>query len=451
MPLPASLNAKEPQNSIASISQGDVNSYFMIACRSKNSFYSSDAFDVESSTELYTSSHVINSSQVIFAQRIHNCRTVSHSYDCANSAFLFDCRNCEFCFGGTNLRNRKYVLFNKQLTKEEYETAVAAIDLSCRSVFKEQLGKFHELMKREGFWPENFNEKAPQSTGEYLRNCTRMQNCFNCFEGPTDSSWCVWSYGKSERNYFCVGPLDGADDYFVSACLESSGCKLSMNLTRCQNVEYSANCTNCKNCFGCVGLSRKKFCILNRQYTEQDYWTELDRIKCLLLERGEYGRPFSGKFSTSYFYEGVAGQNLAATEAERTKYGFDLFDPESEGAIGELSGARTLRDSNEVPDCAEAVNVAEWAGVPLLDKSVNRRFAFLRPELEFYKQLKIAPPSEHFITRVKNLYQTANIFIMEDASCAKCGKQLRIAKNVTFKNRKHLCREDYLNFLESRG
>lgn len=40
IPLPATLNVKEPQGSIAIISQGEVNSYFTIGCQGKNSFYS---------------------------------------------------------------------------------------------------------------------------------------------------------------------------------------------------------------------------------------------------------------------------------------------------------------------------------------------------------------------------------------------------------------------------
>src|SRR3989338_1218067 len=188
IPLPATLNVKEPQHSIAIISQGEVNSFFTIGCQGKNSFYSSDGLDMESSSEVYGGHHVTNSFQIICGQRIYDCRVVSHSYDCSSSAFLFDCRNCEYCFGGTNLRNRKYVFFNEQLTAEVYEQRIKNIDLFRRSVFNRYQKEFETLMETQAYWPENFNEKSPDSSGEYLRNVIHCQNCFNCFEGPKDNT-----------------------------------------------------------------------------------------------------------------------------------------------------------------------------------------------------------------------------------------------------------------------
>ena len=406
---------------------------------------------MESSSEVYGVHHVANSIQAIYGERIHNCRAVSHSYDCIDSTFLFDCRNCESCFGGTNLRNRKYVFFNEQLTAEAYADCIKEIDLSRRSVFEEYQQKFEALMETKAYWPENFNEKCERSTGEYLRNCVDCENCFNCFGGPRDNAWCAWAYGKAEGNYFSLGAIDASHNYFSVAALECQNTIASLNVTRCRNVEYSINCLNCEDCFACVGLNRKRFHIFNQPYAEEDYWREVDRLKCLMLDRGEYGSPFPQSFTTSYFFESVAGQNLAATEADRQKYGFALFDPESEGAIGELANASAMKSSKEVPDAIDDVDVSAWAGVPLFDEACGRRFAFLRPELEFYKRFHIAPPTEHFITRVKRLYQTANVFLMEDAACAQCQKTLQVATNVTFKNRRHLCRECYLGYLEKNG
>ncbi|MBI4598777.1 hypothetical protein HY734_01105 [Candidatus Uhrbacteria bacterium] len=451
VPLPATLNVKEPQNSIAVISQGETNSYFTIGCQGKNSFYSSDGLDMESSSEIYGVQHVADSYQAIYGERVHNCRAVSHSYDCANSSFLFDCRNCEDCFGGTNLRNRRHVFFNRQLTPEAYAERMRDIDLSRRSVFGAYRRKFEELMAADAYWPENFNEKSPDSTGEYLRDCVECRNCFNSFGGPRNNAWCAWAYGKAEGNYFSLGAIDASDAYSCVAAMECRGARFCLNMNRSRNVEYCVNCLNCEDCFGCVGLNRKKFHIFNRPYAEEDYWRELDRLKCLLLKRGEYGLPFPQAFSTSYFFESVAGQNLAATEADRVKYGFPIFDPESCGAVGKLAETAAARPSAEVPDAIDDLDPAAWAGVPLLDQACGRRFAFLRPELEFYRARRIAPPVEHFITRVKRLYQTANVFLMEDAACAKCGAALRVAKNVTYKNRRHLCRACYLRFLEENG
>ena len=37
------------------------------------------------------------------------------------------------------------------------------------------------------------------------------------------------------------------------------------------NIEYSIYCTEAHNLFGCVGVRSKQYCILNKQYTKEEY------------------------------------------------------------------------------------------------------------------------------------------------------------------------------------
>lgn len=450
VPVPATYNVKEPQGGISLLSYGDVNSYFTIACSAKNSFYSSDAFDCESVAEAYAVKNATECYRVICGARLFKMRYAYHCFDSSDCAFVFDCRNCEYIFGGTNLRNKKYVWFNEQLSREEWERRRAEVDLSRRSVVAAQDQAFQALLASQGFWPENFNENAPGCTGDYLRDVLNCQVAFASADGPRDNDWACYCYGKSERTYMTCGAVNSADSYYCATIPDSSNCNFCINLARSLNMEYCISCLNCENCFACVGLNRKKFCILNKQYSEEEYWTKLDEIKCAMLDRGEYGEFFPTSFSSSYFLESVAGINLGATKEDGIKYGFPDFDPESHGAIGELGDVTLLKDPEMIPDAIDDVKVDEWVGVALLDKQMGRRFVFLKPELEFYKAHKIAPPTRHFIHRVDSLYHTANLFLLEDTTCDQCHKTLRVAKNKTFKNRKHLCRDDYLKFLESR-
>lgn len=450
VPVPATYNVREPQNSISLLSYGDVNSYFMIACSAKDSLYSSDAFECQSVAEAYAVTSATNCYRVVFGARLFHVRYAYHCYDCSDCSFVFDCRNCEFVFGGTNLRNKKYVWFNEQLSREEWERRRAEVDLSRRSVVRGQEEHFWKLVDGDCFWPENFNENAANCVGDYLRDVLNGRVIFASTGGGRDNDWAAYCYEKSERTFMTCGAVNSVDSYFGATIPDSSRCLFCINVTRSLNMEYCIACFNCENCFGCVGLNRKTFCILNKQYSEEEYWTKLDALKCAMLDRGEYGEFFPTTFSSSYFQESVAGINLGATKSDEQKYGFPSFDPESHGAIGELGDVTLLKDPETIPDAIADVNIDEWSGVALLDKQMGRRFAFLKPELEFYKAHKIAPPTRHFIHRVDSLYHTANLFLLEDTVCNACNKPLRVAKNMTFKNRKHLCREDYLKYLESR-
>jgi len=142
VPYSASRNYVEPENSICMASFGDQNSYFVVACQSKDSFYSVTSQQIENSAECYQCHTLQDSYNVIFSSRIFNCRFVQSSFDCLNSAFLFDCRNCENCFGATNRRNVKYVWFNEHLTKEEWEKRYKEVDFGSRAQTKKLIDKY---------------------------------------------------------------------------------------------------------------------------------------------------------------------------------------------------------------------------------------------------------------------------------------------------------------------
>jgi hypothetical protein len=41
---------------------------------------------------------------------------------------------------------------------------------------------------------------------------------------------------------------------------------------------YCDSCDACKNCFGCTGLKHKEYCILNKQYTPEEYEQKVSKI-----------------------------------------------------------------------------------------------------------------------------------------------------------------------------
>ena len=61
-------------------------------------------------------------------QNCHSCFGILYGNDCQNcrnSTLIKNCVGCEYCFGCINLINQKYCIFNKQVSKEEYEEFIA--------------------------------------------------------------------------------------------------------------------------------------------------------------------------------------------------------------------------------------------------------------------------------------------------------------------------------------
>ncbi len=449
VPFTAWRSMTVPVNSIALLSQGDENSFFVTACKSKNSFYAYAVDNMENSAEAFESEHIINSFNVLYSQRIYDCKFVRQSADCLNSAFLFDCRNCEFCFGATNKRNRKYVWFNEQLSKEEWEKRRAEVDLGSREVLEEYIAKFQELVGHKAIWPENFNEHVEDCTGEYLAKCRRCKFMYSGYDSQDNYYGAVF-LGNNENNAYVGGAINSFDNFYCHAPLKSRGCKYVHSTYESQNVEYSMQCYNCENCFGCVGLIRKSFCIFNKQYTPEEYWKRVDELKCAMLDRGEYGEFFPAKFSPSYWAVSV-GLLYQIEEAEAAKLGCLMLDPESAGALGELPAGAVMRSPEELPDNINQTDVDAWGGQPMMDPVEKRRYALLKPEIALYKELGIAIRAMHPMTRLRSMVFEANSGNFVDAHCAKCQKSLVVATNKTYPDRTIYCREDYLKFIESNG
>ena len=452
IPFPGTKFLKEPENSISLASLGDVNSYFVMATRSRNSFFSADSLDLEDSCEISMSTQIKDSHHVVQSHRIFGSKFILESRDCIDSSFLFDCRNCENCFGATNKRNKKYLWFNEQLTKYEWEKRFSEIDLSYRSQLNILIKRFNELVVDQAIWPDSFSEKCANSVGNHMNNATDCNYLFNAIDGPfKDLNYCTYAYGNTYDCIFVGAPVSANTCYYTNTPVNASNIKFSHFTPDSQNLEYCVYCYNCEDCFGCVGIRYKKFCIFNKQYSEEDYWKKLDEVKCSMLESGEYGEMLPLSFVPTYLPDAGGPVVYMATEEELKKLGGKIYPAESGGASGGTEDVSSMKTTNDIPDCIDEVNVEEWANVPIYDSKYKRRFAFIKPELEYYKKQRIAAPDQHFVKRVLNLIMEQGSAVFFETECVECSKKITVTKNKNYPERKIYCRECYLNYLETNG
>jgi hypothetical protein len=450
IPVPAMRHYVPPKNSIAVVALGIEDSFMVFGFKGRRTLYSYVSSDVDDSVDIVFSRNITQCDHLVRSFRLHN---VTHGYeciDCLNSAFLFDCKNCKNCFGASNQRNKQYLWFNEQLSKDEWERRRSEVDLGCRSQVKRHADAFDRLLLEDSVWPESFNEAAIDSIGDYLRNCTDCRYCFLVANNSVHNFWCAWGT-NANGNAFCAGPLNATDCYMSNVPGYCTKVKFSWKCARSDTVEYSINCFNCKNCFGCVGLQRKEFYIFNRPYPENDYWKIVDEIKSAMLDRGEYGRFFPLSFASAHTKLGGAVINTLFNPDDLVRWGATNFEPCSDGACGfEEKDITSMRKREEIPDCIAQMDDG-WIGASIYDADAKRRFSFLKPELEFYRQERVPAPTTHFTTRISNLYYVMQSPVFEERACNTCGMKFTTTVNVTYPDRKILCRACYLTFIESRS
>ena len=85
---------------------------------------------------------------------------------------------------------------------------------------------------------------------ENLKYCSTLWNCENSY----DCNFSVFS----KKSYEWI-TTTGYNNMF------------SHNVTWCTKTIYSDNCFNSSDLFWCVWLKNKQYCILNKQYTKEEY------------------------------------------------------------------------------------------------------------------------------------------------------------------------------------
>lgn len=86
-----------------------------------DAYKNQNCFDIDSSGSSQSSYEVSDSTNLF------DCNYIIWSGHCQDSSYLIDCGNVKNSFGCTGLKNKQYCLLNRQLTQEDYEKIVPAL------------------------------------------------------------------------------------------------------------------------------------------------------------------------------------------------------------------------------------------------------------------------------------------------------------------------------------
>jgi hypothetical protein len=119
------------------IEQGNTNASFgNYIYNNKNSYMCFDASNNENCGYIYDSSKQKNCFdfdhcgpcelcyEASDSINLFNCNYIIWSGGCIDCSYMIDSGNCKNVFGGIGIKNKQYVLLNRQLTKEDYERLV---------------------------------------------------------------------------------------------------------------------------------------------------------------------------------------------------------------------------------------------------------------------------------------------------------------------------------------
>jgi hypothetical protein len=219
----------------------------------------------------------VNSSELCYEVFVaYNCYNLFFSKecrDCTECYFLQDCVGCSNCYGCVGLRKKQYHIFNKPYSKEEYFKILEEQKKQIQNGDVESLKKEFKDFTLKQINKYAYIQKSVRSTGNYLLN---TKNCISCFHGD-DAENCkygyhVWRNSKDNMDV-CTAGRDAELSYeSINIGMKNYNIKFGIQDWSGNNdLTYCEACSGSSNLFGCVGLHAKQYCILNKQYTKDEY------------------------------------------------------------------------------------------------------------------------------------------------------------------------------------
>jgi len=345
----------------------------------------------------------------------YHCTGISFSKNCRDCAFstnLIGCSNCCLC---SNLRKKEYHFLNEPLTKAEYEKKMKEWQGSFKGT-EEMKRKLQELRKTMIHRAVNI-VNSEDCTGDYIENSQRCLDCYDVNESQDcrnvhigvnikDIIDCSNMYLKPELCYQTLGTIEA---YHCAYCLY---------VFHSQDLLYCEFCFSCKNCFGCVGLRQKQYCILNKQYSKEEYEALLPKIIKHMQQSCEFGKYFPPTLSSFGYNESLAQEYLPLTETESKERGYYWRTvTDQKPNVTKTIPASSLPDTiDQIPD-----DILNWA---IVCEESGRPFRIVKQELDYYRNQKLPVPHLHPDVRYDKRLALRNPRHLWRRKCGKCGKEM---------------------------
>lgn len=320
-----------------------------------------------------------------------NCYNVQYcqeSKDCQNSYFLYNCRNCQDCFGCTNLQNKQYCIFNKKYSKEDYLKKLEQLQLN-NYMSLEGVGSQVEQFLKKNFRRYMVSVQADGCTGNWLEQCKSTFNSYGCKEIEDSKNVLVSLEVKDSMDYTYFGRgcelvYEGANvGYNCSKILFANECWVN-----CSDLLYCDSCiTSCRDLVGCVGMEKNQYCILNKQYTKEEFIELKRKIIEHMKNTEEYGEFFPEELSP-FAYNETEALDFFPLEKDQAKSWRDQEDKDYQitkeafelpATIGEVDDSIL----KEIIGCAHEAKCND---------NCTKGFRIIPQELALYRKMNIPIP-----------------------------------------------------------
>jgi hypothetical protein len=380
-------------------------------------YFLADAMHMKDSADCLSTSHCELCYECV---QCDGCYDLSYSHQCTNcreGALLFDCKKCANCIACCNLVEKEYHIFNKPVSREEFVQQKEGLLLPEN--LQNTIAKAREFQAQ---FPKKhyFGHSNENSTGD---NITHTKNAINCFDG-SEMENCKHCHYTFDIHHCMDHTIYGDHSEWIYNCMATgTNCAHNSFCMYCwsgsHNNLYCHQVNACEHCFGCSGLKHQKYCILNKQYSEDQYNTLVPKIIEKMKQDGEWGEFFPKDMTPFAYNETVAHEyySLSREEAELQGYRWRENIGEIPDVEKIISAEKLPLSINDIPD-----DVLNWA---IKCQATERPFRIVRQELSFYRKHNIPLPHFHPDERHWRRIARRNPRKLWDRECMKCQKEIQ--------------------------
>ena len=426
----------------------------LVQAKNQNSDFSNDSNNNNDCYQVFTSDDnvnchygsFINCKDCMDSEDLHHCELCfdsvyantcncligsDHCANCSNIYFssnLVNCHNCIFCFG---LRDRKNCIFNTEVSPDVFMNFILQRQLFRRRSYKKTKEMFQMFMETV---PQRYMYllKTENSTGNWLIDSKDCENCYFIDNGVACSNC---SLALDIRDCMdCWAVAYGAQKSMENQTCLRGGFNFVANFSNdCSNCLYIDNCQNCQDCFGCVGLKNKKYCVLNKQYSPEEYMESKEKMIEHLKKHQEWGQFFPFWMSAFAYSTTIADFYYPFKEEsyrELLKVSEELWPPGPKYTSDHLWLMRKFKPGEETevvspPDSLFEIKSNEEAlKTAYNDVETKDPFQVMGRELAFYQKMKLPMPEKSFKSRYRERLHRYNPRKLNARKCQKCRKDI---------------------------
>ncbi|OGJ65899.1 hypothetical protein A3A67_04040 [Candidatus Peribacteria bacterium RIFCSPLOWO2_01_FULL_51_18] len=362
-----------------------------------------------------------------------NCAHLSECDQCSDSWFLYDCRSCRNCLYCWNLRQKEYHIQNRPVSKKEFEEAL--VSLRSHKTLEHAKAAFSEMRRTEALHPSQRAVSCQDSTGDHLIECKDVRSCFDLHRGR-DVAYTCDAIGLTDSLDCNFTAFDCEQNYEVHACDGSKRTCFTTSSYDNDRLLYCDLCHNSSDLFGCIGLKRKKYCILNKQYSKEEYEELVPKIISQMQRDLSFGEFFPVTISPFAYNETISADEFPLTKKECVSRGWSWHQEKEEGQS-------YLGPTVDLPDSAAEITESIVQQILKCEAS-GQPYKIIPQELKFYRGMQIPLPRKCPDQRHMERMSLRNPRKLWDRACDDCHKPISTSYSPD-RPEKVVCESCYLN------